>query len=248
VRRRLGWWVLVVCLAAGCTPATPTAPPVDDRADVWFLQHMVPYLRQTMVAASLARERLGDPRLARLAGAITRRSQADVDQLQGWLDQRGLSAHGHSHQRVDASRRTDLERLARLRGPALDRAFVEIMTARARTGSGLAAEEARAGALPEVRRFARRLAADQQRQLHQLQSDATTRGARGPPGCGGHRVGTWPQVRLAAAPVMAAAWSEARKAAAWPTSARVVRRSSWVLPRCQASSSSRVMPSGDPVP
>jgi uncharacterized protein (DUF305 family) len=168
VRRRFGWWVLVVCLAAGCAPATSHAPAVDDQGDIWFLQHMVPYLRQTMMAASLARERLDDPGLVRLADAITGQSQADIDRLQGWLDQRGLSAHGHSHQRVDARRQTDLERLARLRGPALDRAFVQVMTSRARTGSQLAANEARTGSLPEVRQFARQLAADQQRQVRQL--------------------------------------------------------------------------------
>jgi uncharacterized protein (DUF305 family) len=170
VRRRLGWWVLVLCLAAGCAPTTSHAPVADDQADVWFLQHMVPYLRQTMVLTSLTREQSGDHRLVRLADAITRRSQADIDQLQGWLDQRGLSAHGHSHQRIDARRQTDLERLAQLRGHALDRAFVQIMTARARTGSRLAANEASTGGLPEVRQFARQMAAEQQHQLRQLQS------------------------------------------------------------------------------
>jgi uncharacterized protein (DUF305 family) len=106
VRRRFGWWVLVLCLA-GCTPATSQGPVVDDQADIWFLQHMIPHLRQTMVATSLTREQLDDPRLVRLADAITRRSQSDIDQLQGWLDQRGLSAHGHSHQPIDGRQRTD---------------------------------------------------------------------------------------------------------------------------------------------
>jgi uncharacterized protein (DUF305 family) len=139
---------------------------------------MVPYLRQTMVVTSLTREQLGDPSLIRLADAITRRSQAEIDQLQGWLDQRGLSAHGHSHQRVDARRQTDLERLAQLRGRALDRAFVQIMTARARTGGKLAANEARAGSLPEIRQFARQLQVDQQHQLQQLRSWQHTAGNR----------------------------------------------------------------------
>jgi uncharacterized protein (DUF305 family) len=170
VQRRFGWWVVVLCLAAGCAPAASHAPGVDDQPDIWFLQHMVPYLRQTMVVTSLTRGRLADPGLVRLADTITRRSQADIDHLQAWLDQRGLSAHGHSHQRVDARRQTDLEQLAQLRGRALDRAFVQVMTARARTGSGLATNEARAGGLPEVRQFARQLAADQQHQIRQLQS------------------------------------------------------------------------------
>ncbi len=169
-RRRFGLSLVVLCLAAGCSEATTQAPVANDQVDVWFLQHMVPHLRQTMVVASLTREQLGDPRLVRLADAITRQSQADIGQLQGWLDQRGLSAHGHSHQRVDARPQTDLERLARLRGHPLERAFVQVMTTRARTGSRLAANEARAGDLPEVRQFARELEADQQRQVQQLQS------------------------------------------------------------------------------
>jgi uncharacterized protein (DUF305 family) len=177
-QRRFGWWTLVLCLAAGCTPVTTHAPAARDQADVWFLQHMVPYLRQTMVMTSLSRDQLGDPRLVRLADAITRQSQADIDQLQGWLDQRGLSAHGHSHQRVDGRRQTDLERPARLRGRALDRAFAQVMTIRARTCSRLAANEARAGGLPEVRQFARQLQVDQQHQIQQLRSWQHTAGNR----------------------------------------------------------------------
>ncbi len=55
-------------------------------------------------------------------------------------------------------------------------------------------------------------------------------------------------MRLAAVAVMAAAWSEAMKAAALPTSASDVSRFSWVLPSSQAISSARVMPAPDPVP
>jgi uncharacterized protein (DUF305 family) len=176
--RRLGCLVVIAVLAAGCATPAADQPAANDQTDVWFTQHMVPHLRQTMVMTSLTRDQLGDPRLARLADAITRQSQAGVDQLQGWLDQRGLSAHGHSHQRVDARRETDLERLARLRGRALDRAFVQVMTARARAGSRLAANEARVGGLPEVRQFARQLEVDQQHQVHQLRSWQHTAGNR----------------------------------------------------------------------
>jgi uncharacterized protein (DUF305 family) len=86
-RGRFGLSVVVLCLAAGCSQATTQAPVANDQADVWFLQHMVPYLRQTMVVASLTREQLGDPRLVRLADAIIRQSQAEIDQLQGWTSE-----------------------------------------------------------------------------------------------------------------------------------------------------------------
>jgi uncharacterized protein (DUF305 family) len=186
VRHRLRWWLALVFIAASCATPRTHPPVVSDQTDVWFMQHMVPYLRQTTVVVSLAREHLTDGRLRRLADAVNRRSQADLDQLQRWLDQRGLSPHGHSHQPVDSRRKTDLERLATLRGPALDLTFVQVMTARARTGSKLAAAETRDGSLPEVRQLARQLLAQQQAQAQQLRTWRPTRGQgrHRPPGRG----------------------------------------------------------------
>jgi uncharacterized protein (DUF305 family) len=187
VRHRLGWWVVMAVLAAGCTTPASNRPTASDQTDVWFMQHMVPYLRQTTSVVSLTREHLTDRALARLADTVTRRSQADIDQLQGLLDRRGLSPHGHSHQRVDNRRQTDLERLSQLRGSALDLSFVQVMTARSRAGATLAAGEARDGSLPEVRQLARQLLAEQQAQAQQLRAWRHTRAAAGhqPPGSQG---------------------------------------------------------------
>jgi hypothetical protein len=106
--------VVIAVLAAGC--ATPAA-------------------NQPAVNGQATSDR---PGTRPLADTVTRRSQADIDQLQRLLDQRGLSPHGHSHQRVDNTSPTDLERLAALRGRTLDLAFVQVMTARSRAGSELA--------------------------------------------------------------------------------------------------------------
>jgi uncharacterized protein (DUF305 family) len=163
--RRLGCFVVIAVLAAGCAAPAANQPAANDQTDVWFMQHMVPYLRQTTVVVSMAREHLTDPELVQLADTVTRRSQADIDQLQRWLDQRGLSPHGHSHQRVDNISPTDLERLAALRGRTLDLAFVQVLTARSRAGSELATTEAHDGSLPEVRQLAQQLLAEQQAQI-----------------------------------------------------------------------------------
>jgi uncharacterized protein (DUF305 family) len=168
VRQRLGWWIVVALLAAGCAAPRSLRPVATDQTDVWFMQHMVPYLRQTTVVVSLTREHLTDPGLARLAATVIRRGQADIDQLQRWLDQRGLSPHGHSHQRADTPKQTDLERLARLRGSALDLAFVQVMTARFRTTSELAATEAHDGSLPEVRQLANQMVVEHQAQIAKM--------------------------------------------------------------------------------
>jgi uncharacterized protein (DUF305 family) len=166
--RRLGCLVVIAVLAAGCATPTASQPAANDQIDVWFTQHMVPYLRQTITVVSLTRPYLTDPALARLADKVSRTSQADIQQLQGWLDQRGLSPHIHSHQRIDTRRQTDLERLSRLRGSALDLAFVQVMTAPARAGINLTATETSGGSLPEVRQLAHQMLAEQQAQSRQL--------------------------------------------------------------------------------
>jgi uncharacterized protein (DUF305 family) len=180
VRGRLGWWVAVALLAAGCAagPRAATSAPAGgpaaasaagDQADVWFMWHMVPHLLQETAIATLTRDRIVHPELARLADAVARRGRADVAQLVEWLAVRGLAPHGHSHQRADRPRETDLARLSRLRGGAFDLALVEVLAARQRAGMRLAAAEARDGAVGEVRRLARRLLSEQRARVRLLE-------------------------------------------------------------------------------
>jgi uncharacterized protein (DUF305 family) len=151
-------------LAAGCATADDAHQPANDQTDIWFMQHMVPHLLQDTSIAYLTRHRLADSALARLAGRIHRHGQAHVAQLQERLAERGLAPHGHSHQQGDTLRQSDLERLSRLHGDALDLAFVNVMTARHRAGTELAAIEARDGSVPAIRQLAEQLLAEHQAQ------------------------------------------------------------------------------------
>jgi uncharacterized protein (DUF305 family) len=169
VGQRVGSWLILAILAAGCaTPHASHQPTVNDQTDVWFAQHMVPHLLQDTSIAYLTRARLTDPALVRLANRIHRRGQAQATRLVEWLAERGLAPHGHSHQPGDRLRRSDLERLSQLDGAALDRAFVKVMTARDRAGTKLAATEARGGSVPAIRQLAQGLLADQQAQIDTL--------------------------------------------------------------------------------
>jgi uncharacterized protein (DUF305 family) len=170
VRRRLACWIVIGVLVAGCATPTANQRPVNDQTDVWFMQHMVPHLLQDTSIAYLTRDRLSDPTLAELADHIHRRGQEHVAQLRGWLAERGLAPHGHSHQRGDTLRRSDLERLSQLDRSALDLGFVKVMTARHRAGGKLAATEERDGNLPEIRHLARQLLAEQQAQIATMRS------------------------------------------------------------------------------
>ena len=174
MRGRAAWWVVLALLAAGCaspgSPAATTAPATTDQTDVWFMQHMVPHLYQQTSIVSLTRAHITHPQLLRLADTIAERDRADSSQLQGWLAVQGLSPHGHSHQRVDNRRQTDLERLARLRGVGFDLALLDVMMARDRAAIRICRTEARQGTRPEVRQLAQRMLASQQQQVRQLRA------------------------------------------------------------------------------
>ena len=169
---RVGRWAIIVALlAAGChgpAPAAGAPAAVADQTDVWFMQHMVPHLRQASSIAFLNRDRITRPELARLADWITRRDQAAIDRLEGLLALQGLAPHGHSHQKVDGRNRTDLERLSRLRGAALDLGLLEALAARERAGIAMAATELRHGTRREVRELARQLLDEQRADIRQL--------------------------------------------------------------------------------
>jgi uncharacterized protein (DUF305 family) len=156
-------------LAAGCASPDAHQPTANDQTDVWFAQHMVPHLLQTTAIVDLAHDRTTRPELARLAANIDRQGQAHLAKLQEWLASRGLAAYD-PQQQPGSGKETDLARLARVRGPRFDVAFLEVMTARHRAGSKLAATEARDGSVPEVRELARQLLAEQQAQIGKMQT------------------------------------------------------------------------------
>ena len=178
MQRRFRYQLVV---AAVLTAVTGCAGPADrspaaavamasDATDVWFMQHLVPHLRQTVAVVTLSKDRITRPELARLAEATRRHDQAHLVLLQAWLDRRGLAPHGHSHQAADQQPRSDLERLAGVPDARFDRAFAEVLAARHRAGDRLAAIELRGGSLLEVRNLARQLEAEQRRQIRRLAS------------------------------------------------------------------------------
>jgi uncharacterized protein (DUF305 family) len=169
VRRRVGCWVVIAVLVAGCSTPDANQPPASDETDVWFMQHMVPHLLQTTAIVNLAHDRITRPELARLADTIDRQGQAHLAQLQAWLASRGLAPYD-PQQQPSSGKETDLQRLARTRGARFDLAFLTVMTARHRAGSKLAATEIREGSVPEVRELARHLLADQQAQIKKMQA------------------------------------------------------------------------------
>ena len=167
MRRRLGWWLVVAVLAAGCTTSNANEGTPSDQTDVWFMQHMAGHLRRTSAIADLAGDRITHPKLARLADAMNQQGQAHLQQLQGWLDSRGLAPYD-PQQDPNRRKESDLTRLSEVRGAGFDLAFLEVMVARHRAGRRLAATEFRKGGVPEVRRLAAQLLAEHHAQVNQM--------------------------------------------------------------------------------
>jgi uncharacterized protein (DUF305 family) len=167
VRRRLGWWLLVAVLAAGCTTSNANEGTASDQTDVWFMQRMAGHLLQTTAVLDLAGDRITHPDLARLADMMNQQGHAHQQQLQGWLDRRGLAPYD-PQQDPNRRKKSDLARLAEVRGAGFDLAFLEVMVARHRAGSRLAATEFRNGVVPEVRRLAAQLLAEYQAQVNKM--------------------------------------------------------------------------------
>jgi uncharacterized protein (DUF305 family) len=167
VRRRLGCWVVVALLAAGCATPDANQPTATDQTDVWFMQHMVPHLLQTTAIVDLAGHQITRPKLERLAKTIDQQGQAHLQQLQEWLARRGLAPYD-PQQDPDRAKETDLERLSRVHGTRFDLAFLQVMTTRHQTGIRMAATEARDGGVPEVRELARQMLAELEPQVKQM--------------------------------------------------------------------------------
>jgi uncharacterized protein (DUF305 family) len=104
VGRRLGCWVVIAVVAAGCATPEASQPPASDETDVWFMQHMVPHLLQTTSIVDLARDRITRPELALLADSIDQQGQAHLQQLQGWLNERGRRPTTRSRTQAAARR------------------------------------------------------------------------------------------------------------------------------------------------
>ena len=49
---RLGCWVFIAVVAAGCAGPVANRPTASDQTDVRFMQHMVPHLLQTTFNSS----------------------------------------------------------------------------------------------------------------------------------------------------------------------------------------------------
>lgn len=132
----------VVQLGAPGEPGTTLSPeeagsidgPAYTEADVAFVQGMVPHHQQALEMTALAADRAGDPGITAMAERIEVTQVAEIEQLEGWLTERGESVSGmhagHSdgaHGMPGMLTPQEMARLERASGPRFDRLFLQGM-------------------------------------------------------------------------------------------------------------------------
>ena len=165
-------------------------PPVHTPADVRFMQGMIHHHAQALRMTALVPSRSSDEGLGLLAKRIDISQEAEIDQMQRWLEARGEdvpvlgTTHGHSHgagQELMPGMLTEpeLTKLAAARGKAFDRLFLQFMIRHHQGAMQMVNElfEVDGGAEPEAGAFARHVDADQQVEIARMQTMLAERAA-----------------------------------------------------------------------
>lgn len=120
--------------------ALPSATAEPKAADVRFMQDMVVHHAQAIVMVSLVRDQLADAQVEALALRIADEQRPEIDAMARWLRERGQSVPpqadnpeapggGHHAGMPGMATEAQLRELAKARGPAVDRLWLQRMIA-----------------------------------------------------------------------------------------------------------------------
>jgi len=149
--------------------------PAWTEADVAFVQGMIPHHQQALEMTALVAERAGDPAVTAMAERIEVTQVAEIDQLEGWLTERGESVSGMHAGHGDGGHHMSgmpgmltprqMDRLEQASGSRFDRLFLMGMI-RHHEGAVLMVEslltEGEGGQESEVFQLASNIGTDQQ--------------------------------------------------------------------------------------
>jgi uncharacterized protein (DUF305 family) len=179
-RRRLCALTVIVLswVPAGCgtEPPAPVGPSVSagvssdvNATDLSFVRTLLPHLRQGIAIAEPAAGRGARDELRTLAAAIVATQRDEVARLQGWLRAWGRSEPASESASASAPA-TDarVAALARLSGPKLDAAVLDLLIDHQAAAVRLARAETGGGVNREALAFARQVDASRSAQVRQL--------------------------------------------------------------------------------
>jgi uncharacterized protein (DUF305 family) len=156
--------------------AAALGSPEHTPADTVFMQSMIVHHEQALQMAALVDERTERDDLPLLAERITESQEAEIEQIEQWLTDRGEEVPdgpGHEpHEPMPGMATADqLDRLERARGATFDGLFLDLMIAH-HQGALVMVDDlyaAGGGIEPAADRFARDVGADQSIEIERMQ-------------------------------------------------------------------------------
>lgn len=163
--------------------ALATAVPGDDSPEAGFARDMSAHHTQAVQMAELLRPKTDDPEMQLLASDIALTQQAQIGQMNAWLDLWGLPAYsdadpmawmGMAHDSVadmpGMASRADIDEFAQQDGEAAEQTFLRLMIEHHRSGVTMAEAVLERSDEPVVRNLAERIVASQQSEIATMEA------------------------------------------------------------------------------
>lgn len=162
--------------------------PGDSSPEAGFARDMMDHHAQAVEIAEIVRTRTTDPAIRTMAADIALTQQAQIGQMQGWLDEWGLTATGEGPrmawmgQPVTArmpgmAAQVEVNALSKLPQDQLNLSFLRLLIRHHTGGVGMAQGILSRTERPEVLRLASSIVASQQSEIDAMQDMLRARGA-----------------------------------------------------------------------
>jgi uncharacterized protein (DUF305 family) len=160
--------------------ASPSVRGDHNNADVMFAQGMIPHHRQAVEMADLAATRASSPEVKKLAAAIKKAQDPEIQTMSGWLRSWGRSVPegsgmpgmdhgGHGDHGMGGMMSAEqMERLRTSSGKAFDTAFLEMMIEHHEGAVRMAKVEQAQGAYPPAKEMAGGIITTQNAEIAQM--------------------------------------------------------------------------------
>jgi uncharacterized protein (DUF305 family) len=166
---------------ADAADANTAAAPEFNKADVTFVQGMIPHHRQAIAMAQLAQGRASDPAVEQLAQKIEAAQSPEIRMMQGWLrswnkpmnrnlDDGSVSmGHGGSTKGMSGMMPiSDMRQLRSVKGAAFDEAFLSMMITHHKGAIRMAHTEEQQGTNPQAVGLAKKIQHAQSAQIDNM--------------------------------------------------------------------------------
>ncbi|MET8743015.1 DUF305 domain-containing protein [Streptomyces sp. NPDC004728] len=165
--------------AGASAPATPGARFND--ADVKFAQQMIPHHQQAIEMAKLADGRAADPEIKKLATAIEKAQDPEIDTMKGWLkswgkplpsssmgDMPGMDHGSDGSAMPGMMSGKDMSDLAAAKGKDFDKKFAQLMIEHHQGAVTMAEDEQKNGVDADAKKLAGAVVTAQTAEIEQM--------------------------------------------------------------------------------